>query len=232
MDEEYEVNQLPEDIPYERWVEHVFDHPVLPKNWWWHLSGPHAESWDDGADAGRTLSYLTRLFKESGELDQRYSRAQIDQGLNYLVSSSCSNHMFAILDEGLPLGDRLACIEAIGDLYEDLLARVYGDDIAHGSGSKDVNFALYMWWDIAPLYGAMQVENLADYNRTILSLFERILKLKSEACVESALHGLGHWHHYCSKEVERVVGEFLKERKDLSTRLRSYAKAARKGRVQ
>ena len=63
------VNSLPNDISYERWVEHVFDHPVLDPEWWF---GDDPERWDATANRRRTLAYLIQLFQNPSVLIRRY----------------------------------------------------------------------------------------------------------------------------------------------------------------
>ena len=66
----------------------------------------------------------------------------------------------------------------------------------------------------------------------MLEVFEKTLMLKSEACLESALHGLGHWHVFLPEKTGPIVRRFLAERKDISPALRRYAEGAAIGMVQ
>lgn len=110
--------ELPPDIPFGEWVRHVFDHPVLEPQWWFQGNeSEHYESWNEQAVPDRTLEYLTHLFREPAFLMERHTRAQIDQGLNYLVSAACSNYMFLLSDRLLPWPQREACIDAMVPLY-------------------------------------------------------------------------------------------------------------------
>ncbi len=59
----------------------------------------------------------------------------------------------------------------------------------------------------------------------------RTLDLSSDACRESALHGLGHWHLEYPQQVEAIIDRFLDSHPDLRSELKAYARAARKGRV-
>ncbi|MEZ5351956.1 MAG: hypothetical protein R2762_04915 [Bryobacteraceae bacterium] len=61
-----------------------------------------------------------------------------------------------------------------------------------------------------------------------------ILSIAHEACQESALHGLGHWHHHHPAAVEAAVDEYLNGQNGASAppELRDYARAARCGCVQ
>lgn len=230
---DHPVRRLPDDISFERWVEHVFDHPPLEQAWWWDTD---AEEWDYDANPARTLEYITRLFREPAILIAGRSRAQIDRGLTYLVDSACSDYMQVVKNTTLPVRDRCDAIDAIASLYEKLLAPVYGDDLGHtrrlGETHSEPNYVCYMFWDIICLYGGMDHCDNDALNESTLRVFERTLTLKSEACLESVLHGLGHWAMYKADRTEPIVRKFLAERNDLSPALRSYAEYAAEGRVQ
>jgi len=58
------------------------------------------------------------------------------------------------------------------------------------------------------------------------------LEIDHVACLEGALHGLGHWHVYCPAEVEHIIDEFLAERSNLPSDLLEYARDARIGGVE
>ena len=148
--------RLPSDISFERWVTYVFDHPILEPQWWFEVLPEEEDcSWDEDAVPTRTLAYMTRLFSSPAFLIDRFTHAKVDQGLNFLVSNACSNHMFVLTNANLPVEDRCACIEAMHILYRDLMAPLYGNDLGHlRTGEEDPahpNFSCYMWWDIIPL---------------------------------------------------------------------------------
>jgi hypothetical protein len=231
MDDQPE--QLPDELPFEEWVAYVFDHPAEEENWWWSRPGLEAPVWwNDAANRARTLSHLTRLFSKPGILLPRFSRVQIDRGFNFLVSNACSNHIFALRDTELPWADRRACFDAMIPLYRDLFAPVYQNDLGHtqrGPGDPQrPNFSCYMWWDVIPLYGGIDHPDRDRMNDAVLNVFGDVLKLQSEACLESVLHGLGHWSLYIRDRTEPLVRGFL-ERTDISPALRSYAERAAVG---
>ena len=216
---------LPDEISYERWVSYVFDHPVLPKAWWWHdEESEYYESWNEETNPVRTLQFLTRLFREPDELRGRFSAAQIDQGLNLLVSSSCGSYMFCLHDTAIPWEARQACIEAMIPLYERLMGPVYDSP-----GTN--NFACYIWWDVIPLHGGMDHPDRDRINNAVIHVFEAMATTRSPACLESVLHGLGHWHLYLPNRTEPIVDRIL-ARRDLTKEQRHYAKLARRGMVQ
>ena len=227
---------LPDDIPYEEWVRYVFDHPVLDPQWWWQdPETGHLQRWNESASAARTLSFLTQLFEMPEGLIGRFTRAQVDQGLNFLASNACSNHMFVLSDETLPWESRQKCFEAMILLYVKLMAPVYQNDLGHTQwGPEDPErptFACYMWWDIIPLYGGMDHCDRDRINEAVLHVFEQVLNLRAESCLESVLHGLGHWHLYVRERTEPIVRRFLR-RTDISSELRNYAELAAVGAVQ
>ncbi len=65
----------------------------------------------------------------------------------------------------------------------------------------------------------------------MLEAKEKFLKLKAESCLESVLHGLGHWYLRIPERTEPIVRRFL-QRTDISPELRKYAERAAVGRVQ
>ena len=234
--EELSKFRLPDDITFEEWVRYVFDHPVLDPQWWWQDEDTGLyQAWNERVNPGRTLAYLTRLFEDPSGLLGRFTRAQINQGLNLLVSPACSNHMSVLRDQSLPWPDRRRCIEAMVPLYGELMAPVYGDDLGHNEhGPCDPErptFSCYMWWDVIPLHGGLGEPDGVRIDDAVLRVFEQVLTLRAESCLESVLHGLGHWHDDLPDRTEPIVREFLK-RTDLSPALRRYAEYAAVGEVQ
>ena len=101
---------LPDDLPYEDWVNSVFDHPVVHPQWW--FLDPDTglyQYWNEQADQSRTLSYLTRLFRAPESVLARFDRAQIDQGLHLLFSATSSSHMCVLSEPALPWEKRREC---------------------------------------------------------------------------------------------------------------------------
>jgi hypothetical protein len=65
-----------------------------------------------------------------------------------------------------------------------------------------------------------------------LEVMRQALALPHDACRESALHGLGHWHRAYPSQTTGIIDEFLARNGDVRDELRSYALAARCGCVQ
>jgi hypothetical protein len=78
------------------WLRHVFAHPITDSAWYWDLGADTSEPASPDC-----VAYLTRLFEEPEVVLAPYSEAQVDQGLWYLVDSSCSDHMFSLTEPGV-----------------------------------------------------------------------------------------------------------------------------------
>ena len=218
------------DLTFDQWLSHVFDHPVdsSRQEWYWQ---PDTDWWE-GAPAV-TVQFLTRLFEHAQQLLQPYSDAQLNQGLWYIASNACSNHMFALMDVDVPWPARQRCLRSMHDLFAQCFARRCTPHLGHlpetEPGASPLNLVCYMWWDILPIGGRPEDPNGADLNLEILKVMESTLQLDSVACQESALHGLGHWHFHAPQQVEEIINTYLKRQNDLREELRLYAMSARRG---
>lgn len=227
----WDPRDLPDEITYEEWIRYVFDHPILQLEWYFLDEGsPYYGYWNEDANPARTLSFLTKLFEEPEGLITRFNRAEINQGMHFLVSTSCSNHMFALTDESLPWEDRKRCFNAMIPLFTKLMAPVFGDDVEYGLLEVNDNSACFMWWDVIPLSGNMDHPDGERINEVGLHVLEQILNIKAESCMESAIHGLGHWHHEFPEQVRELIEKFL-TRTDISDGLRWYAEQAKIGHI-
>jgi hypothetical protein len=220
------------DLTFEEWVQYVFDHPAEEMAWHWDIDAD-----DLSVDESHTITvaYLTQLFKTSGKALLPFTDAQVDQGLNYLASNACSNHMYALLDEAVPWSDRQRCIRSMLILFEDCFARRCTPTLAHCNepGSSPINGVCYMWFDIIPINSYDPKPEQAGVEQEFLNLMESMLKIDHDACRESALHGLGHWHErHTEKRVTSIIDTFLRRNPFLRAELKEYAQYARLGRVQ
>jgi hypothetical protein len=237
------------------------DH-LLPA-WYW---GADHDFWDELKSPTTTVDYMTRLFENPLPVLAPYSDAQLNQGFWFLVSNSCSNHMFALRETSnihktppATLPDRVACIEAMYTLFKTLFATRCTAALGHLSETGNpLNSACYMWWDLIPLSGhyedpsiidGWQLEpqrkaEIVDYHQSLntddhraleqasLRVMTQTLELDSDACRESALHGLGHWSFYFSSYVQGVIGNWLERHPDVRPELKQYALQARAGCIQ
>ncbi len=215
---------------FEEWVAHCFDHPVGGPEWYFEIDAPVCEP-----PNSTLLEYLTRLFSAPIEHIGHYSDAQLNQGLWYMASASCSNTMFCLVDSEISESKRVACISAMSGLYKELFALRCTNTTSNGNSNaaeiSELNGICYMWWDVMPIFGKPEEPARAGVDNAILELLESTLHSTSRACQESALHGLGHWAPYYPVRVESLIKSFLSSPSVIEP-LRSYAVAASKGDVQ
>lgn len=217
-------------LTFEQWLAYVFDHPVREsgQEWYWD---PDADWWD--GPAADTVQFLTEAFENAAVFFQPYSDAQLNQGLWFLASNACSNHMFALMDASVPWPARQRCVRSMHKLFEQCFTERCTPHLSHlpetEPGASPLNLVCYMWWDIIPIGPQPSDPDRTDLDREILGVMESTLQLDSIACQESALHGLGHWHHGYPRRVEQVTGAFLQSHAGLRAELRAYTVSAYRG---
>ncbi|MGB0716510.1 MAG: hypothetical protein ACPGXK_11560 [Phycisphaerae bacterium] len=241
------------EISYDDWIRHVFDFPPEDPAWF-HREDSQGGGWYPKDFSEPLLAYMTRFFKDAGSVLSCYRRRQIDDGLSYLVGAS--DFLQEIKNDALALEDRLTCVNSMFLLYRDLMAPMYGDSLQSCPNSmltigftldmnnlytkalrqrrsgRDLWFACYMWWDVIPVYGGMDCAGHRELGAAVLRLFDRVLReIQVESCVESVLHGCGHWYRYYPDDVERIISSYISRRPKISAWLRCYAEAARRGNV-
>jgi hypothetical protein len=217
------------NLTFEGWVKHVFDHPVGEPEWHFDID---AEWWNSTASPNVTVEYLTRLFENAPTLLTSFTDAQLNQGFWFLVGGS-SSHMFALIDESVPWVDHKRCIQSFNTLFEQFFAPKCSPHLSHldEPNASPLNLVCYMWWDIIPFYGKAEEPARRRMDDDLLKVMERTLELDSDACRESALHGLGHWKWKYSDFVQTTIDRFLKNHPELRPELEAYARRARSGRV-
>ena len=174
-----------------------------------------------------TLLRLTEVFENPTTVLKPYSDEVLSQAFWDL-----SNDAFpAVYDMAIDWTIRHRFIRSFEILFRDLFAARCTPTLGSERGSA-LNSACYMWWDFGCWSPATDPLTRNPYDSAFLASMRSILAIDHVACQESALHGLGHWHHVQSAAVESIIDEFLKSQPQLSEPLRKYADAARCGRVQ
>jgi len=219
-----------DDLTFEHWVEWVFDHPVADPKWY---EEENAEFWVSSPAV--IIAFITRLLEAAPTHLRGFSDAQADQGLWFLASSIFSEELSHLYSEGVLQSQRQRCISSMYTLFEEYFAVRCSRHLAHinEAGANPLNGACFMWWDFLAHYTESPGGRIGgEMNTQMLATMERILKLNHDACTESALHGLGHWQHFCPAEVAAIIDRYLIDNPDLRQELRTYALRARAGRVQ
>jgi len=210
------------DFSFDCWVRWVFDRPVKRRRWYLErFEDPWAE------DPRMFLAYLRRLFERPQFLPSTYSRDQVGQGLWFLGDGTASGYMECLFDHAIPFNLRDDAIASIPQLFRYLFANQCGDALGHldREGNDALNMTCYMWWDIFPTKGGN------ERAETLFDTMSKILVVDSEACKESALHGLGHAAEKFPDRVKAIIDEFLTRRPKISEQLKQYALRAREGEI-
>ena len=160
------------------------------------------------------LNHLTRLFSEFGQIANRFTLAQVDQGVWGILGANLRLYEF-FFDPSIPLEDRTAAIRSMYHVYSDFVSKLQAELGPDLSG-------FYMWWDLT-LHGFWtpprpfipgtwrgDASKLDAESRVLLDVtfetLKRILALPSRECQKAALHGLGHLYH---PDVRDAVQEFI-----------------------
>lgn len=227
------------DADLRQWVDYVFDHPVSDHPW-----RRNAGAANFPLEPTREAELYAETFERSEELLQRFSSLQLNQGLDYLTNNGCSSHMFALVDPFVPEPVRLRALRSFVPLFETTIRQRCSEHLLHlhESGASPLNPACYMWWDRLPFCPSHPDDDdprlggdpvlQASFDSAGLQVMARILDIPHDACRESALHGLGHWHVAYPAEVAEIVDRFLLSSPGLRGELLAYADAARVGMVQ
>jgi hypothetical protein len=227
-------NPLPDDLPFDGWIAHLFDHPESETPWYYAFDHTW---WDAARQPRRAVDYLTRLFSQAIPLLASYSNEQIGHGLWFLFEADPAYSSAIVnLDHPVPMDERLKCIASMEAFFRDLFAGRCASYLGHletslnwSADHNQLNTACYMWWDMFGGYPVVQTPGSRKITEACLDVMEATLRIDSLPCRESALHGLGHWHLYSPERVERIIDRFLKKERRLPNELQRYALSARTG---
>jgi GTP-binding protein len=213
---------------FDDWLKWVFDHPVASedeKEWWWNE--PDADEGGKWLDRPpiQALTFVTKLFENPVTHLSRYSDAQIDQGLWFIVGTANSKHFDWIVDGRVDLRLRKRCIRSIENLSHALFAPRCSDEVI--SGTKPLDSICYMLWDLAIHDKVLD----AEIGREAVNTLARIITIPSIACQQSALHGLGHLVYDARLGCD-IIQKYLDDHPDLRSDIRNYDDRALLGKVQ
>jgi hypothetical protein len=217
---------------FDDWMRFVFDHAVQEPAWYWSADS-EIDAWS--ADPVQSVRWMTELFRTPAALAP-YSRAQVGQGLWFLLGDGSPGD-FGLLpyDASVALEDRLECIRQTVPFFASYVAIqcTRSKPAFRAKDADDLESVCFMWWDLWP--DREPRKGSADrgaVESAVLDALTAIAALPSVACIESALHGLGHQHARHPGRTEEIVDALLKRANGLPTDLVRYAEAARRGAVQ
>jgi hypothetical protein len=218
-------------IHFEDWVAGVFDHPLAEPAWYW---SPNADTLDLSHE--RKLQLVTQLFEKPAEIFQRFSDAQVNQGFWFLLGSG-GDAMRGLDDENIAWDLRWRCICSFPSVFAGLfaarstphLSHLRRSEIPDEPGLSPLNDVCYMWWDFDCWCAQPERTTHRKIDAAFLEVMKQSLALPHDACRESSLHGLGHWHRGYPGESESIIDNFLSQTVPIREELRQYALQARQG---
>lgn len=226
------AKQLPSDITFEEWIKFIFDHPENEGKWYNRVD---RDEWNTRARPLLSVKYMTTLFANAGTVLSQFSNLQLQHGLWFIADVSTSDHTVVLfnLENEVLLIDRVNCIHSILTLYTEIFAPRCSEYLSHQEPTHNpLNLVCYMWWDLLSAHYAANQPVRREMDDACFHVMNKILELESLACLESAIHGLGHWQRYYREKVKEIVDKFLNRNPDIDPNLREYALAAQGGHIQ
>lgn len=208
-------------LTYDKWLNCVFGSSV---------NQAFSSYKVDKLDADTTCNFFYRTLLHSGSDLLRFSDKQVNNGL-YLMLSPSADIIFALNEPSISAQARTAAIRAIKILYTDCFEKRSRPVLSHLNepGASSINSICYMLWDVTPL-NSWGNEGDCKYFDLSLEVLEFALYLKNPACIESALHGLGHMGSFGSNQrVYRIIDDWIKQTQISCPQLLEYAARAQQG---
>lgn len=211
---------------YQEWLQYLFDRPVTPNGWYFDVECPDFE-----AENIDLAALITHTMENCCQDLAGYSDAQVSDGLNYIFNNSCSNVVFSLMNDEVPVALRLRAITSIKILYRDCFAPRCAPVLGHNDepGANPLNTVCYMLWDTSPLSYWERAQNKEVFYRAVIDVMEDALASPNPACVESGLHGLGHVQAYFPEQAHNVIAAYQRRGVFVSPQLQAYAQQASSG---
>ncbi|WP_372369215.1 hypothetical protein [Candidatus Uabimicrobium sp. HlEnr_7] len=215
---------MSKEMTFDKWRDYCFDRPITKPEWYWD------EDLDDYEPESIELAkYLQQLFSQSNKLISLYSDEQINQGLIFICSIG-SNYFHSARESQVPKNLQLKWVTSIKSLYSEVFQVKCSNHYGHLSNnlkdSNPINNVCYMFWDIDGLESAAM---FPEHEYLVDPIFETLtfaISLPNIACIESALHGLGHLKPYHPKRVESIINNYLESPRLITKELELYAQRA------
>ena len=207
---------------YQEWLDFIFGRFERD------AIDPWAMDWEFEASPSELADLFIYTMENCGRDLAKFSDAQVATGLNALLFGTLSNIPHNLMDDSVSEAQKLAILRSFQPLYADLLARRSPPVLGHcnESNGNPLEYITYMLWDVTAL--TEMRKRSPEQSEALYAVLKNALSLPNEACIESALHGLGH---VPSKEAKSIIDDWLDELPQVRPALLGYARAARTGMI-
>ncbi len=200
-------------------------------------SDPFEMEWTFDAPTAEVSDLVTCTFQRCGADLKRFTDRQVALGLQAIVFGDYSGIVHRLMGKGPEEPQRIALIASLAALYRDCLSVRSPPVLGHLSGRSQGSLAYvtYMLWDASPL-DVMAVKTPERLD-ALIAVLNAALRLANPACVESALHGLGHLgagafdRDIVRQRARRTIEDWLAQGPAVPPELISYAQKARERRI-
>lgn len=176
--------------------------------------------------------FIKRLFDGFGQLTEKIPVDAVAKGLDRLIDQGRSDEMHTLMDDRIPLQERIAAVASLSGLLRYFEANCLPTPSHSSSHPRTpLNEICYLWWDRFPAFPMPGNSKRKEIEAAFLRHFSEALDSVSPAVQEYGLHGYSHWSHDYPKEAEDAINSFLQRHPDLDESLRAYAIKAREGLV-
>ncbi|STQ89274.1 hypothetical protein [Iodobacter fluviatilis] len=215
---------------YQEWINYIFSFSASS---FWSLDAESEISTFDATDT-ELVDLTTYMLENCGREFASYSNEKINSALDFVFNNSYSDIAFNLISDSVPLESRMRLIKSIYCLYCDCFDARCAEVLGHLSETTDnpLNQVCYMLWDVTPIAYLGDRKNKEQLYDAMIDVLEECLSLANPACVESALHGLGHLYGVSKDRIESLIASKLKSKVFIPPSLESYAELAMKGHVQ
>lgn len=212
------------DSSFERWVRETFDRPSAVRACVCRTDLDH-----EFASSVQALAWRARLFEGAGSLLRDYSDEQVAQGLDHLTSHGHTDDMLALAEPSIPSDVRIRCLDSFVPLFRDVFAVRCEPLLSSGASTppRPLNGVCYMWWDAMDYVPGPADPERRPVDLAAVRTMGTILGQGSIVCIESAIHGLGHWRRAYPEEVEALLAAAQASARGWPPALTAYAERAR-----
>jgi hypothetical protein len=207
-------------MDYPEWKKAIFDHPPGTDP----VRFEHPLEFYE-LPALIAFDYIDRVLIDPDV--HTYTKEQIGIGLQTLFDNSCSNLPFLYVND-CDEPRRLTGIANLIHLYRHYFERYctapvtrIGYDVADGQ----IGYLCHMFWDLFVLYPGNAT---APMQRAAINVMKSALTSPVDACLASAIHGLGHWVADVP-EAARVLENWLRHPTTANREVLRYAREATTG---